>query len=78
MLKFKAFCLDYWQFLCLQPLHGVYKRYVDPLGKISTIKAKGRFTLSLLTAGPLHLGTGFLLLAKNSGSICCRSLYNSA
>ncbi|XP_074190278.1 IQ motif and SEC7 domain-containing protein 1 isoform X7 [Rhinolophus sinicus] len=25
MLKFKAFCLDYWQFLCLQPLHGVYK-----------------------------------------------------
>lgn len=23
MLKFKAFCLDYWQFLCLQPLHGV-------------------------------------------------------
>lgn len=31
MLKFKAFCLDYWQFLCLQPLHGVYKRYVDPL-----------------------------------------------
>lgn len=27
MLKFKAFCLDYWQFLCLQPLHGAYKRY---------------------------------------------------
>lgn len=26
MLKFKAFCLDYWQFLCLQPLHGAYKR----------------------------------------------------
>lgn len=26
MLKFKAFCLDYWQFLCLQPLHGVYRR----------------------------------------------------
>ncbi|XP_060163253.1 IQ motif and SEC7 domain-containing protein 1 isoform X4 [Globicephala melas] len=25
MLKFKALCLDYWQFLCLQPLHGVYK-----------------------------------------------------
>ncbi|XP_054965484.1 IQ motif and SEC7 domain-containing protein 1 isoform X3 [Pan paniscus] len=25
MLKFKAFCLDYWQFLCLQPLHGAYK-----------------------------------------------------
>lgn len=32
MLKFKAFCLDYWQFLCLQPLHGVYKRYVDLRG----------------------------------------------
>lgn len=32
MLKFKAFCLDYWQFLCLQPLHGVYKRYVDLWG----------------------------------------------
>lgn len=26
MLKLKAFCLDYWQFLCLQPLHGFYKR----------------------------------------------------
>lgn len=26
MLKFKAFCLDYWQFLCLQPLQGAYKR----------------------------------------------------
>lgn len=25
MLKLKAFCLDYWQFLCLQPLHGFYK-----------------------------------------------------
>lgn len=25
MLKFKAFCLDYWQFLCLQPLHSFYK-----------------------------------------------------
>lgn len=35
MLKFKAFCLDYWQFLCLQPLHGVYKRYVDPLWRTS-------------------------------------------
>lgn len=34
MLKFKAFCLDYWQFLCLQPLHGVYKRYVDPGGTV--------------------------------------------
>ena len=32
MLKFKAFCLDYWQFLCLQPLHGVYKRYVPREG----------------------------------------------
>ena len=37
MLKFKAFCLDYWQFLCLQPLHGVYKRYVDRLGRTSAI-----------------------------------------
>ncbi|XP_051777384.1 IQ motif and SEC7 domain-containing protein 1 isoform X1 [Erpetoichthys calabaricus] len=25
MLKLKAFCLDYWQFLCLQPLGGFYK-----------------------------------------------------
>ncbi|XP_063796663.1 IQ motif and SEC7 domain-containing protein 1 isoform X1 [Pseudophryne corroboree] len=25
MMKLKAFCLDYWQFLCLQPLHGLYK-----------------------------------------------------
>ncbi|XP_056294374.1 IQ motif and SEC7 domain-containing protein 1 isoform X3 [Pseudoliparis swirei] len=25
MLKFKAFCLDYWQFLCFQPLNGFYK-----------------------------------------------------
>ncbi|XP_053324571.1 IQ motif and SEC7 domain-containing protein 1 isoform X2 [Spea bombifrons] len=25
MLKLKALCLDYWQFLCLQPLHGFYK-----------------------------------------------------
>ena len=37
MLKFKAFCLDYWQFLCLQPLHGVYKRYVDGLGRTSAV-----------------------------------------
>ena len=37
MLKFKAFCLDYWQFLCLQPLHGVYKRNVDGLGRTSAI-----------------------------------------
>ncbi|XP_075689931.1 IQ motif and SEC7 domain-containing protein 1 isoform X4 [Rhinoderma darwinii] len=25
MMKLKAFCLDYWQFLCLQPLNGLYK-----------------------------------------------------
>ncbi|XP_021096074.1 IQ motif and SEC7 domain-containing protein 1 isoform X2 [Heterocephalus glaber] len=25
MIKFKAFCLDYWQFLCLQPLQGAYR-----------------------------------------------------
>nr|XP_005169386.1 IQ motif and SEC7 domain-containing protein 1 isoform X3 [Danio rerio] len=25
MLKLKTFCLDYWQFLCLQPLNGFYK-----------------------------------------------------
>ncbi|KAM4741299.1 IQ motif and SEC7 domain-containing protein 1 isoform 2-T2 [Anableps anableps] len=25
MWKFKAFCLDYWQFLCLHPLHAFYK-----------------------------------------------------
>ncbi|KAE8612799.1 hypothetical protein XENTR_v10012995 [Xenopus tropicalis] len=25
MMKLKALCLDYWQFLCLQPLHGFYK-----------------------------------------------------
>ncbi|ERE66670.1 MAP/microtubule affinity-regulating kinase 4-like protein [Cricetulus griseus] len=31
MLKFKAFCLDYWQFLCLQPLHGAYKRLQEKL-----------------------------------------------
>lgn len=33
MLKFKAFCVDYWQFLCLQPLHGAYKRYVHLVGR---------------------------------------------
>ncbi|XP_041446948.1 IQ motif and SEC7 domain-containing protein 1 isoform X7 [Xenopus laevis] len=25
MMKLKALCLDYWQFLCLQPLHGFYR-----------------------------------------------------
>lgn len=35
MLKFKAFCLDYWQFLCLQPLHGVHRRYAGLLGRVS-------------------------------------------
>ncbi|XP_017160380.1 IQ motif and SEC7 domain-containing protein 1 isoform X2 [Poecilia reticulata] len=25
MWKFKAFCWDYWQFLCLHPLHAFYK-----------------------------------------------------
>ncbi|XP_038164679.1 IQ motif and SEC7 domain-containing protein 1 isoform X2 [Cyprinodon tularosa] len=25
MWKLKAFCLDYWQFLCLHPLHAFYK-----------------------------------------------------
>lgn len=46
-----------------------------PLGQWD---CKGQFTVSLLTAGPPHLGTGSLKLAKNGGSICCRSLCNSA
>lgn len=68
MLKFKAFCLDYWQFLCLQPLHGVYRRYVKcPLLPLPTARppqggpvplgqwdCKAKFTVSLLTVRPPH------------------------
>ncbi|XP_074485985.1 IQ motif and SEC7 domain-containing protein 1 isoform X7 [Sebastes fasciatus] len=71
MLKFKSFCLDYWQFLCLQP--GFYKSVegdaagsevgasVDPSGGYSCIPV----THSGGLGGPDHLDSqlyGHILL----------------
>lgn len=38
MWKFKAFCLDYWHVLCLQPHGNFYKRYVVRLPSDESIQ----------------------------------------